>query len=525
MPKFVTTGFRSQLGEDYVLIESRGVRALVPRAQFGSPKAETKQLLWALNLQVIEDKALNSLLSEVNQISSWEPAVIAGAPGWNGPDIFVCPDGRPVASPDACATETAKCPGERNGSRKGKLMGWQREVAAMLQGQALPLFAVSFAFAPPLLDIVPRNINLGFSVFGPAATGKTTLQQLAASVWGAPSGQSQAPYMLTTHTTTNALEETMRDHSDLPIIMDELALFSSGASAKKRANELRDFVFKLASGQEKARFNAPGNRKRYALGLLLTSNEPFADMLEGGATDEAARHRILDIPNFLERPHHVFDYLPEGFESGGALASALISSAERHYGRAGPKFISGLVAARAANAEKLRKKIENHLAAFRTHVGADMHSGTVVRISEAFGMVYAAGRLAQNYGALPEELDILSAVAACYRLNRLHEAEPLPFRERLQALVDADTTVRWSRKTPNKVAKADAIYYGEREIPELWIRSPTIERVFPDWVKLKHHPEVRKFWCPDKDDHPDRKRQAGKDFKPTRVYVFRLTDL
>jgi hypothetical protein len=66
---------------------------------------------------------------------------------------------------------------------KGSLQGWQDSIGALASGHALPVLAISAAFAGPLLHLAGQEGG-GFDFHGMSSKGKTTLLQMAASVWG-----------------------------------------------------------------------------------------------------------------------------------------------------------------------------------------------------------------------------------------------------------------------------------------------------------------------------------------------------
>ena len=62
---------------------------------------------------------------------------------------------------------------------------WREHVAALAVGNSRLIFAISTAFAGPLLDIVGMEGG-GFHFCGSSSKGKTTAQIAAAAVWGNP---------------------------------------------------------------------------------------------------------------------------------------------------------------------------------------------------------------------------------------------------------------------------------------------------------------------------------------------------
>ena len=99
-------------------------------------------------------------------------------------------------------------------SERGTLDEWRDTVGKYCIGNNKLLFAVSLAFAAPLLN--PLNVeNGGFHIFGPSSCGKSTALRVAASVYGGPD------YITTWRATDNGLEGTAAAHNDTLLIMDE----------------------------------------------------------------------------------------------------------------------------------------------------------------------------------------------------------------------------------------------------------------------------------------------------------------
>ena len=96
----------------------------------------------------------------------------------------------------------------------GTLEEWQ-EMAALCIGNSRLIFAVSTAFAPPLLLLLGME-NGGIHFRGGSSSGKTTCLRAAASVWGGPD------YMQQWRTTANGLEGNAVSHNDCLLCLDEI---------------------------------------------------------------------------------------------------------------------------------------------------------------------------------------------------------------------------------------------------------------------------------------------------------------
>ncbi|MCR5258266.1 MAG: DUF927 domain-containing protein, partial [Desulfovibrio sp.] len=66
--------------------------------------------------------------------------------------------------------------------RAGTLEEWKRHAAILAAGNAKMTFGLCAAFAGPLLHAVGAA-NAGFHFVGPSSSGKSTIVQLAHSVW------------------------------------------------------------------------------------------------------------------------------------------------------------------------------------------------------------------------------------------------------------------------------------------------------------------------------------------------------
>ncbi len=98
---------------------------------------------------------------------------------------------------------------------KGGLDQWKYCIGNYCVGNPNLIFAVSTAFAAPLLRLC--NIEGGgVHLYAGSSSGKTTTLSVAASVCGGPK------YLKSWRTTDNALESVARAHNDSLLILDEI---------------------------------------------------------------------------------------------------------------------------------------------------------------------------------------------------------------------------------------------------------------------------------------------------------------
>jgi putative DNA primase/helicase len=140
----------------------------------------------------------------------------------------------------------------------GALEDWRREVSALCVGNSRLVFAVSCAFAAPLLHLVGEE-NGGFHLRGPSSTGKTTVLFVACSVFGG------RDYLQRWRATINGLEGVAIQHNDALLCLDELKQVDP--------REAGEVAYLLANGSGKQRANQHGGaREKYTWRLLFFSS-------------------------------------------------------------------------------------------------------------------------------------------------------------------------------------------------------------------------------------------------------------
>ena len=132
----------------------------------------------------------------------------------------------------------------------GTLEGWISGVARLAGDHHLPMFAVSVGFAGPLLFLANEEGG-GVNLFGGSSTGKTTMGQAAASVWGR--GSTSGGFVKAWRTTGNALGATAASVTDTLLVLDEISVIEG--------REAGAAIYGLANGTDKARLNRDASLK------------------------------------------------------------------------------------------------------------------------------------------------------------------------------------------------------------------------------------------------------------------------
>lgn len=354
----------------------------MPARMLSGDGGEYRAALLNMGLRIAASPRARNLLTQYIQTRQPdENALCTDKTGWHG-RAFVLPhetigddDEQIVFQTDSAMENTIRT--------RGTAGQWRDRVAALCAGNTRLAFAVSCAFAGPLLR--PAGVESGgFHFRGDSSSGKTTALKLAASVWGGSS------YLQRWRTTDNALESIAAQHSDLLLILDELAQVDP-----KTAGEC---AYMLANEQSKARATRNGAaRPRLSWRLLFLSAGELglADhMAEGMKRTRAGQEiRMADIPADAGLGLGAFEWLHDQ-EGGAAFSSHATAQAAAVYGAVGREWLQWLT----ANTGTLKARIHELSNDLMLSLVPELASGQVHRVGARFALVGAAGELATAAG-------------------------------------------------------------------------------------------------------------------------------
>ncbi|MDQ2076079.1 DUF927 domain-containing protein [Marinimicrobium sp. ABcell2] len=299
-------------------------------------------------------------------------------------------------------------------TERGTLEGWQENVSRYCAGNPLAVFAVSAALSSPMVELLGYE-TMGYHFFGDSSWGKSTLLNIACSLYGKPDD-----YKCTWRSTDNALEAQAAAHSDLLLALDEINQVDPRI--------IGDVVYMLGNGQGKHRANdrgqGGGNQHRWRLTFLSNGEKTLEQYLaeSGKAQTGGMEMRFIGLRSTFQeseegrKKYGIFNEV-HGFSGGAELSEYLRDAMAENHGTAFPAFLEALLKnvagdKRANFAEKLLGKIGEFK---RAHLSGNA-GGQVTRAASKFALVGWAGELATKWGVTgwpPGEA--LRAADACFK--------------------------------------------------------------------------------------------------------------
>ena len=345
---------------------------------------------------------------------------VADRPGWHR-NVYVLGD---QAIPKSSTLVLISRSTDTNRwSSSGELTVWRDGLKTMLAHQTLPRFLLFASFAGPLLELVGDNLNPGIELVGDGGQGKSIMQSLVASVWGAP-GLDGPGFGRTWNSTLNGLENMMRDSSDGLLLLDEARHVGSGASLARRKDFMEAAVFQLAAGGPKERLTEPGVNERHRFVWISSANEHLADRISDAnpSLQAAALSRVLVLSSDAGDGLGVFNRTPSGPAEMAEIIQPLVRLIASHHGKPIRRFIRRLADERGRDEGALRQRLEEAVQTF-AEPAARSKDPIISRNGRTLGLVYAAGLLAVEYGVLPAKWN---AKLVCDRVRDKHLPQPPP---------------------------------------------------------------------------------------------------
>lgn len=351
-------------------------------------------------MQISTDRRARDLLSAYLQLPVDHRARCVDRMGWDA-GVYVTPsesigqEGEIVVFQNVHALEPAL-------SISGTREEWRQTVGAYAFGNSRLMFALSAAFAPPLLDVLGEDSG-AVHLKGSSSCGKTTILKAAASVWGSPN-----EYIRLWRATANGLEGMAALHNDGLLILDELSQIEP-----KDAGEA---AYMLANGQGKVRSSRTGTARaptKWRLLVLSAGEESLsAIMAKAGKKANAGQEiRLADLDADSGCGMGAFGNL-HTCESPETFATVLKDASSRYYGAVGVEWLHIIVKLRT----NLAKILKDGIADFIAENVPNGAQGQVTRVARRFALIAMAGELATQSGLTGwGKGDAIDAAATCFR--------------------------------------------------------------------------------------------------------------
>ena len=321
--------------------------------------------------------------------------------GWHG-DAFVLPDqsfggdGARILLQEAARHDHAF-------RVAGTLEEWQEAIGRKCSGNSRLVFALSLAFAPPLLKIMGEE-NWILSLTGTTSRGKTTILEAASSVWGGP-GKS---YMRQWRTTGNALETLAEQHNDALLVMDEI-----GSADPKQIAEI---PYLFGNGTGKLRRKKDGGLQKTATfrGILLSTGElPIKEAMRSGGFQIRGGQEVRFVTLSIDAGKEMGAWEDlHGANSPGDFSNDLKAQAARFYGSPIRAFLEALA---RRDHQAIIEELKGLRAAFLSKRVPPDAASEVSRVAGRFALVALAGELAIDMGIAPwTKGEAIEAATACF---------------------------------------------------------------------------------------------------------------
>ena len=291
---------------------------------------------------------------------------------------------------------------------RGTLTEWRDNVAALCVGNTRLVFAVSAAFAAPLLYLT-KDESGGFHIAGNSSDGKTSVLVAASSASGPPRENVQR-----WRVTDNSMEGTSARYSDALLPLDDIGQADSKAMGQ--------IVYMLGNGSGKNRMtDQAGMRQTLKWRLIFFSTgEVYLEtrMAEAGQKPYAGQEiRMAEMPADAGAGMGVFENI-HGSDTPELFARRVVGAAQKYYGTA---LLAWLEKLTTADHSAIVEQVEAAASKFIETQLTDKAHGQAKRVARRFALVGAAGELATLFGITGwEKGEAMKAAARCFKdwLNR-----------------------------------------------------------------------------------------------------------
>lgn len=293
------------------------------------------QLLKQQGLRVTNNQRLKPYLADFLQDTQNKPIYqIVNETGWQADfNAYILPNGEVLGEPAQPVYFNNKSATGAGYQAKGTLAQWQQEIGQYLQGNHSMMLGVACALSAPLIGLIGVE-SFGVHLFGKSSAGKTTIANIASSIYGEPD-----IIRLSWNGTSLGLINEAAARNDGFIPLDEIGQGASKKHVEQTAYALFNGVGKIQGAKE------GGNRElnRWRILAFSTGEQDLELYLKQDhiRTNAGQLVRLLNIPITPAEQFYQFG-------NGKAHADHLNAMAKRYHGTMGKAWIMWLLENKSA---------------------------------------------------------------------------------------------------------------------------------------------------------------------------------
>ncbi|WP_288843446.1 DUF927 domain-containing protein [uncultured Deefgea sp.] len=265
----------------------------------------------------------------------------------------------------------------------GAAQSWRDGVSRYAVSNPLLMLTLGAGFAAPLIAWSSIDTG-GFHFVGASKKGKSTICDMAASIYGKPND-----YRQTWNNTATALEYTTAAFNHLPLLIDEIS------QAEERG--ISKAVYALSQGKGKGRGKDTGGLRdltRWGCFILSNGEEALSNVIKRGGGKVNAGQEVRFIELSADRKNGAFDDL-HGFGDASAMCKSMALTANEHHGMIGRDYLNKLA---AADRSAFKGLIHDAMDKFKREAVPVGASGQASHVAQYFALCGFAGELATSYG-------------------------------------------------------------------------------------------------------------------------------
>lgn len=274
--------------------------------------------------------------------------------------------------------------------KQGTLREWYDNVFST---EPYPLFFICYALSSTLLKSSGVSLAGTLNLFAnDSSVGKTTLLQIAASLWGnsAEPGKDPRSYIQTYNSSVVGLEATFAAFNDLPVIIDELGQFDGNLGIQ---------IYNQASGKGKRTLTQSRDvrKDRTWRNNVLTSGEVTA---QSKIEEEKYNKKKVAKGGQMVRMTDI-EIKKEYTFADRTAADNTKESCSKYFGTLGPAFVEHLCTTYKTTV-KLEETVQfQHEKALTSLIAGRKLNNLQIRVLKRFALVIVAGRILVQSKLIP----------------------------------------------------------------------------------------------------------------------------